>query len=176
MNQLTLTSLDLKPDDRVIEVGFGGGDLINRMAKVVTHGCVAGVDFSPEMVEVCAKRFAPLLRAERIELRCAGADHLPYASEHFTKACTVNTIYFWPDPVGPLTELRRVLRPGGRVVVCFNPRVTLQKLAYAKYGFTLYEAAQVQRLLENVGLANVQMVAGSTRFGEFFCAVGTKRT
>ena len=173
MNQLTLASLDLKPDDRVIEVGFGGGDLINRMVPVVTLGRIAGVDFSREMVEVCTKRFAPLMRTERIELRCASADRLPYGSEHFTKACTVNTIYFWPDPVGPLSELRRVLRAGGRLVVCFNPRVTLQKVPFTKYGFSFYEPEQVQRLLENVGFANVQMVSGSSRLGEFLCAVGT---
>ena len=176
MNQLTLASLDLKPDDRVIEVGFGGGDLINRMVSVVTHGCIVGVDFSPEMIEICKKRFAPLVRAERIELRCASADHLPYGSEQFTKACTVNTLYFWPDPVGPLNELRRVLRAGGRLVVCFNPRVTLQKVPCTKYGFSFYDPTQVQRLFENVGFANVQMVSGSSRLGEFLCAVGTKES
>ena len=176
MNRLTLACLALTPDDRVIEVGFGGGDLINRMASVVTHGCIVGVDFSPEMVEVCTKRFASLLRANRIELRCASADQLPCDSERFTKACAVNTLYFWPDPAGPLNELRRVLRRGGRVVLCFNPRATLQKAAYTKYEFRLYESAEVQRLLETVGFTNVQMVSGSTRFGEFFCAVGTKET
>ena len=176
MNRLTLASLALTPDDRVIEVGFGGGDLINRMASVVTHGWVVGVDFSPEMVQVCTERFAPLLRAERIELRCASADQLPYDSGHFTKACSVNTLYFWPDPAGPLNELRRVLQPGGRLVLCFNPRVTLQKAAYTKYGFRLYESAEVQRLLETVGFANVQMVPGSGRFGGFFCAIGTRET
>ena len=141
---------------------------------MVTHGCIVGVDLSPEMVEVCTKRFAPLLRAERIELRCASADHLPYDSGHFTKACTVNTLYFWPDPAGPLNELRRVLRPGGRLVLCFSPRVTLQRAAYTKYGFRLYEPTDVQRLLETLGFTNVQMVSGSSRFGGFFCAVGTR--
>ena len=104
MNQLTLASLDLKPDDRVIEIGFGGGDLMNRMASVVTNGHIAGVDFSPEMVELCTKRFAPLIQSQRIELHCASAERLPLDSDRFTKACTVNTIYFWPDPVGPLSE------------------------------------------------------------------------
>ena len=176
MNRLTLASLGLTPDDRVLEVGFGGGDLVHRMAAVVTHGCIAGVDFSPEMVDGCTKRFAALLRAERLELRCASAEHLPYDSGYFTKACTVNTLYFWPDPLGPLNELRRVLRPGGRLVLCFNPRTTLQRAGYTKYGFRLYECAEVQRLLETAGFASVRMVPGASLLGEFSCAVGTRET
>ena len=130
MNQLTVTSLDVQPDDHILEVGFGGGDLINRMAAVAARGRIAGVDFSPDMVEVCTKRFAQLLQAGRLELRCASADNLPYSSEHFSKACTVNTIYFWPNPIDPLRELHRVLRPGGRLVVCFNPPETLKKVPF----------------------------------------------
>ncbi len=100
------------------------------------------------MVDVCEKRFAPLVRAGRLELRCASAESLPYSSGLFTKACTVNTIYFWPNPIGPLTELQRVLRGGGRLVLCFNPRETLQKVPFTKYGFSYYEPGQVRELLE----------------------------
>jgi ubiquinone/menaquinone biosynthesis C-methylase UbiE len=53
MNALTMQCLDLVPDDRVLEVGFGGGDLIARMARVVTAGRIAGVDFSPDMTASC---------------------------------------------------------------------------------------------------------------------------
>jgi len=174
MNQLTFTLLDLKPDDHVIEVGFGGGDLISRVAAVVARGRIAGVDFSPEMIAVCTKRFAQLVQAGRLELRCASAESLPYTPEQFTKACTVNTIYFWPDPIAPLKELQRVLRDGGRLVVCFNPRETLQKVPFTKYGFGFYEPDQVLRLLENAGFGDTEMVSGSSRLGEFLCAVATK--
>lgn len=174
MNQLTLKLLDLEPSDHVIEVGFGGGDLVRRMIPLVGQGRIAGVDFSPEMVEVCTRRFVRPIRAGRVELRCASAESLPYGSEHFTKACAVNTIYFWPDPLEPLRELRRVLRCGGKVVVGFSPRATLQKVPYTKYGFGHYEPEQVQCMLEDAGFAEVRMVPGSTRIGEFLCAVGTK--
>jgi ubiquinone/menaquinone biosynthesis C-methylase UbiE len=174
MNDLTVKSLDLTPDDHVLEVGFGGGDLINRMAPLVTRGRIVGVDFSPEMTSMCTKRFGALIRTGTLELRCASVENLPFASGAFTKACTVNTIYFWPDPVASLKELWRALREKGRLVVCFNPRATAEKFPYTKYGFELYEPAQVEHLLEEAGFRDVQMVPGSTRAGPFVCAVCTK--
>src|SRR5262249_35356058 len=123
---------------------------------------------------VCAKRFATLVHAGRLELRCGHLDALPYADGEFTKACTVNTIYFWSDPATALGEIRRTLRPGGRLVVTFNPTVTARKLPYTKHGFTLHEPNAVRALLEDAGFHAVELVGGSTPLGEFFCATGTK--
>jgi len=174
MNALTLERLDLVPDDRVLEIGFGGGDLIERTARVITDGRIVGVDFSPDMIALCEKRFASLVRAGRVELRCASVEALPYADETFTKACTVNTIYFWPDPLGALREIRRTLRPGGRVVVTFNPPATARKLPYTRHGFTLHEAEHVGTLLVDAGFRDVALATGSTRLGEFITAAGTR--
>jgi SAM-dependent methyltransferase len=174
MNRGALAQLRLAPDDRVIEVGFGGGDLIARMEPKVPQGRIAGVDFSQDMVDVCSRRFADLLRAGRLELRCASVERLPYDAESFTKACTVNTIYFWPEPLAALVELRRVLRPGGRLVVCFNPPETLRKVPYTKHGFSFYEPDRVRSLMEEAGFRSVEMVSGTAVLGEFRCAVGTR--
>jgi ubiquinone/menaquinone biosynthesis C-methylase UbiE len=174
MNDLTMKLLDLALDDQVLEVGFGGGDLINRMAPLVGRGRIVGVDFSPEMTAMCAKRFDALVRAGRVELRCASVEDLPCACDEFTKACSVNTIYFWSDPVVSLKELRRTLREGGRLVVSFNPRATARKLPYTRHGFTLYEPEQVHALLERAGFRDIRMVEGSSRLGPFVCAACTK--
>lgn len=174
MNDLTARLLEVAPDDRVLEVGFGGGDLLDRVAPLVTEGRLVGVDFSPEMTALCAKRFDRFVRAGRLELRCAGVDELPYPPGAFTKACTVNTIYFWPNPLASLSELWRTLRSGGRLVVAFNPRETAEKLPYTRHGFRLYEPAQVGELLERAGFRDVRLVPGTTRLGPFMCAVGTR--
>jgi ubiquinone/menaquinone biosynthesis C-methylase UbiE len=174
MNALATELLNLAPADRVLEVGFGGGDLISRVVPVITRGRISGVDFSPEMVALCMRRFGALIRADRVDLACASVDHLPYRSGAFTKTCTVNTIYFWPDPSAALGELRRTLAPGGRLVVGFNPRATARKLPYTRHGFTLYDPNQVRELLEEARFREVRVVAGSSRLGPFVCAVGTR--
>jgi len=176
INQLTMRSLALEPTDRVLEVGFGSGDLIAHMAPVVSEGSVAGVDVSPDMVTVGAKRLASLVGAGRVELRCASAEALPYDDGHFTKACTVNTVYFWPEPTEALKEFARVLHPGGTLAVAFSPAEAMRKMPkrLTEHGFTLYEPDAMRRLLEDAGFGVIEMVPGHGPRGDFVCAIGTK--
>jgi arsenite methyltransferase len=176
INQLTMRSLALDPADRVLEVGFGSGDLISHMAPVVRAGFIAGVDFSPDMVAVSGKRLASLVQAKRVDLRCASAEALPYSDDSFTKACTVNTVYFWPDPAGPLHEFSRVLRAGGRLVIGFSSAQAMRKIPerLTEHSFTLYEPDDLCRLLETAGFGGIEMVPGHGPRGDFLCAIGKK--
>jgi SAM-dependent methyltransferase len=171
INELTMSSLDPQPDDRVLEVGFGGGDLIARVLPVVPVGHVVGADFSQAMVDVCAKRFGAAVESGQLELHLASVEDLPLDAGSLTKACTVNTIYFWPDPAAALLELSRVLRPGGRLVVSFSPRAEMQRLPVTKHGFTLYESDEVRDLLAGAGFVAIEMVNGAGRNKRCVCAV-----
>lgn len=176
INQLTMRSLALEPADRVLEVGFGSGDLIAHVAPVVREGFVAGVDFSPDMVSVATKRLAALVSAGRVELRCAGAERLPYDEGSFTKACTVNTVYFWPEPAVAMKELARVVGPGGRLVVGFSPAEAMRRMPkrLTEHGFTLFEPEDMRHLFEDAGFGAIEMVPGHGPRGDFLCAIGTR--
>ena len=175
INQTTLAALALEAEDRVLEVGFGGGELIANIEPFVPEGSVAGVDFSPDMAAAGARRFEALIQAGRVELRCARAEDLPYADGRFTKACTVNTIYFWSDPAIPLGELWRVLEADGRLAVSFSIPAAIQRLPFTKHGFTLYEPDRVRGLLEDAGFGNIRMVPGIGRRGDYMCVIATKQ-
>lgn len=174
LNARVLAALSLQSDDEVLEVGFGGGGLIERIAPRLGDGMVAGVDYSETMVSLCGRRFASHIAAGRVELSCAAVESLPFKNDSFSKACTVNTIYFWANPTVSLNEIRRVLRPDGRLVVGFVPRETMSKYPQTEYGFTLYDADQVAGLMSGAGFSDVELIAGSNSRGEFACAVGRK--
>ena len=174
MNTMTLDLLAVQPADRVLEVGFGGGDLIGRIAERAAEGFVAGVDFAPEMVERCAGRYRVLVEAGRVAFRCANAEALPYPDAHFSKACTVNTLYFWDNPASVLGELRRVLVEDGLLVVGFSPKKEMETRPFAAHGFTLYDEEAVRKLMESAGFGAVQIMPGQAGKHTFYCAVGTK--
>ena len=115
MNELALEQLFIQPEDRILEVGFGSGDLLDRILS--TRRClhVAGVDHSVTMVRVVERRLRRYLQAGIIEIRLADIEALPFQDEEFTKLCSVNTLYFWSNPAGALAECRRVLKKDGRI-------------------------------------------------------------
>ena len=114
--------LDVQPDDRVLELGFGPGIAVGEMARRATNGRVVGVDHSEVMVRQARKRNAAAVRAGRVDLRLGNAESLPAFDESFDKILAVNSLMFWDNPVERLEELRGLLRPGGRVAIAFQPR------------------------------------------------------
>jgi ubiquinone/menaquinone biosynthesis C-methylase UbiE len=113
--------LDVRPGDRVLEIGFGPGVGIEILAQRVPPGMVAGVDPSAEMVSQATARNARAIRDGRVELHRASADRLPFAADAFDKVVAINSMQIWPDGVAGMREVRRVLKAGGRVVLAFTP-------------------------------------------------------
>jgi ubiquinone/menaquinone biosynthesis C-methylase UbiE len=114
--------LDVQPDDRVLEVGFGPGIAIRELARRATRGLVVGVDHSEVMLRQAQKRNAAAVRAGRVDLRLGSAESLPVFDAPFDKILAVNSLMFWDDPVARLRELGGRLRPGGKIAIAFQPR------------------------------------------------------
>jgi ubiquinone/menaquinone biosynthesis C-methylase UbiE len=174
LNDFTLECLALQPNDRVLEVGFGGGYLLGRMATIITDGTIAGIDVSPAMVAFCEKRYRSLIRDGRLDIRCASVEALPYPPEYFTQVCTVNTIFYWRNASQAISELWRVLADSGTLVICFTCKKSLENRKFTKHGIVLYEVDQVHQLMESAGFHKINMVRGSDRHREFICAIGKK--
>jgi len=174
LNDVAFERLALRPDDRVLEVGFGGGYLIGRMAAVVTEGRLAGVDVSQAMVDVCSKRFHALIETGRLDLQCSSVESLPYPDGHFDKACTVNSIFYWPDAQQAICELSRVLEPGGRLVMCLTCPESLEGKSFSQHGLRLYQAEQVEQMMRTADLAQVNGTRHGDRHRQFWSMVGQK--
>jgi SAM-dependent methyltransferase len=110
----------VRSGERVLEVGYGGGGLVRLLADRIGDGVVCGVDPSPDMRDLAARRLRRAVRAGRVELRVGSAAETGYPDASFDHVVTVNTVALWPDLDAGLRELRRVTRPGGDVVLAWH--------------------------------------------------------
>ncbi|MGB6297460.1 MAG: class I SAM-dependent methyltransferase [Rivularia sp. (in: cyanobacteria)] len=175
MNKLAFRMLNLKStSERVLEVGFGGGYLLKMILKHPGVKSVAGIDVSPEMVEFCKKRFASDIKTGKLKLKCSNTVNKASFDSNFTKICTVNTIYFWPDVKQTLIQLHQILEEKGSLVICFNCKEFLKKTTFSKNGFQVYDIEEVKHLMEAVGFKNIQWIMNSQPNEQFICIVGEK--
>jgi ubiquinone/menaquinone biosynthesis C-methylase UbiE len=174
INHLALEVLQLSPDDHVLEIGFGGGGLLAEMSRLTIRGKVTGVDYSQDIVDVCLGRFKKLTDEGAIELYCANVMELPFEAKTFSKVCTVNTIYFWPDLQRAFFQIYRVLKDEGMVVVCFSPKVSMQDRSHKLHGFILYDPEDVVSLLTATGFRNIHYVSRYRRSRECVAVIGTR--
>jgi ubiquinone/menaquinone biosynthesis C-methylase UbiE len=117
MTTWALSHLPLATDSVVLDVGCGGGRTIQQLALLAPAGKISGIDYSATSVAVARRTNAQTIGAGRVDIRVGSVSNLPYADESFDAVTAVETHYYWPNLVTDLGEIRRVLRPGGRIAV-----------------------------------------------------------
>ena len=134
-----LEMLDAQKGQQILEIGFGTGhSLINLAKSVGDSGKVYGIDLSEKMVEISRKLVEKESLDKRIELSCGDAIHLPYDSEIMDGVFTSFTLELFDTPEIPLVlaECRRVLKPGGRIVVVSMSRAMPEGLITEMFEWT----------------------------------------
>jgi arsenite methyltransferase len=150
---------------RVVDVGFGGGYTLDRLAPLVSPGRVAGVEISETMIAAVRQR-----SGDACDLHRADAAALPFSEGSVDLVLSVNTIYFWPEPARVLAEMHRVLKPGGRLVLGYRSAAVLRMNPVTWFGFRLRSDKKTRTLLEEAGFtAEIRAPRPAERV-----AVGTK--
>lgn len=109
--------LRLRPGERVLDLGSGGGmDSVLVGCTVGPNGSVVGLDLSEEMV-TRARSLAATCGADHVHFERGEAEALPFADATFDVAHLNGVLNLCPDKRAVVSELRRVLKPGGRAVI-----------------------------------------------------------
>ncbi|HEU5214952.1 MAG TPA: class I SAM-dependent methyltransferase [Gaiellaceae bacterium] len=151
---LALDALDLTADDRLLELCFGGGQLLERALEIVPSA--AGIDHSPDMLALARERNADAVSGGRLELVRGDVRELPWRDGEFTCAACLNAFFFIERPEAFLAEVRRVLAPGGRFVLVTAVRAAAWNGPWAAALLT-YEPDAVRSMLLGAGFAEARV-------------------
>src|SRR6201987_6131733 len=118
----TIRLMNLRPGERVLDLGCGSGWATRLIARLVTDGPegfgqVVGVDVSDEMIRQARAASKDL---ENILYIWGSAQQIPWEENYFDKVLSVESFYYYPDQERALTELFRVMAPRGRMFILIN--------------------------------------------------------
>jgi ubiquinone/menaquinone biosynthesis C-methylase UbiE len=160
MAQWGLRHLPIASGDVILDIGCGGGRNIARMLKRAYNGRVCGLDYSEVSVEKTTKLNRKAVRAGRAEIRQGSVSQNPWPNNSFDIVTAFETVYFWPDFLNALREVRRVLKPGGTFFICNEMNVPAEGPAPYNYwvktlDIKTYSISQFKDLLGQAGFTEM---------------------
>jgi ubiquinone/menaquinone biosynthesis C-methylase UbiE len=112
-----LEHIAIQPDAIILDVGCGGGGAVKILAQAASRGKVCGVDYSEAVLPTARRVNRALIKQGRVEIKRGSVSDLPFPDDTFDLATAFETTMFWPSPVDDLREVRRVLKPGGTLLI-----------------------------------------------------------
>jgi SAM-dependent methyltransferase len=161
--EAAVNAAQLTPGSTVADVGFGGGvSLAMLLERTAPDGVVHGIEISPTMLTQARRRFSREVTAKRLQLHDATMEQLPVPDNSIDALISTNTIYFVDDLQAAVTELARVTRPGGRIVLGVGDPDAMAGMPFTKHGFRL---RPLPVILDHLTAAGVSLIE-DIRIGE----------
>lgn len=154
MYKNTVSLVNVKSDDKVLDIGFGNGYLLQRLYGQIKCD-LYGIDISEDMVTAATARNKTAADVGKLHLQIGDCCDLPFDESSFAAVTSINTVYFWNNTVKGLSEIRRVLKPGATFYNVVYTKEWLDKLSYTKKGFQKFEPQDLITLGKKAGFDDV---------------------
>ena len=152
----TAKAMNLKHDDKFLEIGFGSGLFIKKYVSNVSK--IAGLDYSKDMVKLAKDFNKNLVESGKAEFKHGDATSIPWDDNEFSIVAAIETFFFWSEPERSLKDIFRVLMPGGRLVIemAYNKDDGIDHTKLIKkMNLKLYSGEEMKRLLKESGFVDV---------------------
>lgn len=147
----TFEKLQLRTGDTLLEIGYGPGITLRKVADNLTSGFIAGIDHSEIMFKQASGRNRNHIENAKAKLECGTIWDLKYPEKYFDIIYGSNVHFFWKNPVDEFKKLVSLLKPNGRLVMVFQPRWTKTEEEVRQV------AEKTKMQYEDVGLKNIEI-------------------
>lgn len=141
----SIKTLLIEDDENILEIGHGNAAHVKSLLSLAQNLKYTGIDISETMYYE-ARRLNEEFK-NQAEFVLYEGTKLPFEDKTFDKIFTVNTVYFWENPVEYLNEIYRVLKTEGTFVLTFGQRDFMEKLPFTEFDFKLYNNDEMEELI-----------------------------
>lgn len=141
----SIRTLLIEDNEHILEIGHGNAGHLKSILSVASNIRYTGIDISETMHQEAKK--ANKAFENQADFVLYEGKKLSFPDKTFDKICTVNTVYFWQEPIEFLNEIYRVLKDNGTFVLTFGQRDFMETLPFTKYNFTLYSNDEMEELV-----------------------------
>jgi len=157
MTSSAIEALNIINNDQVLELGHGNGKHISSILARAEHLTYVGLEISDLMQKQAVENNTTAILENKVSFHLYDGNKIPFDDNTFNKILTVNTIYFWKNPIALIKEIYRVLKPGGCFAISFADKNFMETLPFTAYGFNLYNKEQVRKLSETAGFSIINI-------------------
>ena len=147
---MTLASLDalkLRDENTVLEIGHGNCGHLNQVLKQAENINYFGLEISETMLNEAKRINAAVLTKNNVEFQLYDGKNLPFKNNSFDKIFTVNTLYFWQQPIKMLNEIGRVLKIDGVFALTFAQKEFMKTIPFVKNKFNLFDTVGLKKII-----------------------------
>lgn len=148
MTKNAISNLDLTSGDAVLELGHGNAGHLNVVFSTCENVHYTGLEISTLMNQEAQRLNKPVVDTKKASFVLYDGKQIPFSDDQFDKLLTVNTLYFWKNPLEMLAELSRVLKPKALFSLTFAHRSFMETLPFTPFGFRLYNPDEVMDLIQ----------------------------
>jgi ubiquinone/menaquinone biosynthesis C-methylase UbiE len=174
-----LSHISIRKDDKILDLGCGGGRTVSKLAAIASEGKVYGLDHSKESVAVSKRTNRQWIEMGRVEIQEGSVSQLPFSEDVFDLVTAVETHFWWPDLPADIREVLRVIKPGGALLIVaevYKGAKTMTAKLVEKYrplsGMAFLSVSEHRELFTNAGFVNVQVIDQSAK--GWICGIGKK--
>ncbi|MCE7038841.1 class I SAM-dependent methyltransferase [Dyadobacter sp. CY312] len=154
----TVALLGIRAGHTVLEIGPGNGKHVSAILESTEELQYTGLDISETMIAEATQLNSTRVMDGSVNFVLSNGKTIPFTPHFFDRIFTVNTIYFWKDPLHYAKEILRVLKPGGIFNLALADKSFMEKLPFTKYGFQLYDRKSVAKLMTGAGFEIVDVI------------------
>lgn len=158
MTLSTIQAMGLSSGQTILELGHGNAGHLEMLLSEAPNLRYSGLDISELMNQEATRINGTYIEKEQASFYLYDGTNIAFNADSFDRIFTVNTLYFWEQPLALLNELHRVLKKGGQCYITFAQKEFLLSLPFTKYKFEAYDNKRITDLVAGTGFEIVSII------------------